>query len=44
MHNQAIHTLGRHLCQVMYKLLKEERDYKTDIPHAPVAFYEYLTS
>jgi hypothetical protein len=24
--------------------LKEERDYKTDIPHAPVAFYEYLTS
>ena len=27
-HNQAIRALGRHLCRVMYKLLKEDRDYK----------------
>ena len=27
-HNQAIRALGRHLCRVMYKLLKEEREYK----------------
>ncbi len=27
-HNQAIRALGRHLCRVIYKLLKEERDYK----------------
>ncbi len=27
-HNQAIRALGRHLCRVMYKLLREERDYE----------------
>jgi hypothetical protein len=27
-HNQAIRALGRHLCRVIYKLLKEERDYE----------------
>ncbi|MDH3601275.1 MAG: IS110 family transposase [Candidatus Tectomicrobia bacterium] len=27
-HNQAIRALGRHLCRVIYKLLKEERAYK----------------
>ena len=28
-HNQAIRALGRHLCRVIYKLLKEKRDYQT---------------
>ncbi len=27
-HNQAIRALGRHLCHVIYQLLKEERDYE----------------
>ncbi len=27
-HNQAIRALGRHLCRVIYKLLKEERNYE----------------
>ena len=27
-HNQAIRSLGRHLCRVMYQLLKEERTYE----------------
>lgn len=27
-HNQAIRALGRHLCRVIYKLLKEERTYE----------------
>ena len=27
-HNQAIRALGRHLCRVIYKLLKEERVYE----------------
>jgi hypothetical protein len=27
-HNQAIRALGRQLCRVIYKLLKEERAYK----------------
>ncbi len=27
-HNQAIRSLGRHLCRVIYKLLKEERAYE----------------
>ena len=27
-HNQAIRSLGRHLCRVMYQLLKEERAYE----------------
>jgi transposase len=27
-HNQAIRALGRHLCRIIYKMLKEERDYK----------------
>lgn len=27
-HNQAIRALGRHLCRVIYKLLKEERAYE----------------
>ncbi len=27
-HNQAIRALGRHLCRVIYQLLKEERDYE----------------
>lgn len=27
-HNQAIRALGRHLCRVIYQLLKEERVYK----------------
>lgn len=26
-HNQAIRALGRHLCRVIYKMLKEERQY-----------------
>jgi hypothetical protein len=24
-HNQAIRALGRHLCRIIYKMLKEER-------------------
>jgi transposase len=27
-HNQAIRALGRHLSRIMYKMLKEERDYE----------------
>ena len=27
-HNQAIRALGRHLCRIIYKLLKEEREYE----------------
>ena len=27
-HNQAIRALGRHLCRVIYQLLREERDYE----------------
>lgn len=27
-HNQAIRALGRHLCRVIYKMLKEEREYQ----------------
>jgi transposase len=27
-HNQAIRALGRHLCRIIYKMLKEEREYK----------------
>jgi transposase len=27
-HNQAIRALGRHLCRIIYKMLKEERDYE----------------
>ena len=27
-HNQAIRALGRHLCRVIYKILKEEREYQ----------------
>jgi transposase len=27
-HNQAIRALGRHLCRIIYKMLKEERDYQ----------------
>lgn len=27
-HNQAIRALGRHLCRIIYKLLKEEREYQ----------------
>ena len=27
-HTQAIRALGRHLCRVMYKLLKEDREYE----------------
>jgi transposase len=27
-HNQAIRALGRHLCRIIYKLLKEERQYE----------------
>lgn len=26
-HNQAIRALGRHLCRIIYKILKEKRDY-----------------
>jgi len=26
-HNQAIRALGRHLCKIIYKMLKEEREY-----------------
>jgi transposase len=26
-HNQAIRALGRHLCRIIYKMLKEEREY-----------------
>ena len=27
-HNQTIRALGRHLCRIIYKLLKEEREYQ----------------
>ena len=27
-HNQAIRALGRHLCRIIYKMLKEEREYE----------------
>jgi transposase len=27
-HNQAIRGLGRHLCRIIYKMLKEEREYQ----------------
>src|SRR5262249_40881854 len=27
-HNQAIRALGRHLCRIIYKMLKEERPYQ----------------
>ena len=27
-HNQAIQALGRHLCRIIYKILKEEREYE----------------
>ena len=27
-HNQAIRALGRHLCRTIYKMLKEQRDYR----------------
>jgi transposase len=27
-HNQAIRALGRHLCRIIYKMLKEKREYK----------------
>jgi hypothetical protein len=27
-HNQAIRALGRHLSRIMYKILREERDYE----------------
>jgi transposase len=27
-HNQAIRALGRHLCKIIYKMLKEEREYR----------------
>lgn len=27
-HNQALRALGRHLCRIIYKMLKEEREYQ----------------
>jgi hypothetical protein len=27
-HNQAIRALGRHLCRIIYKMLKQEREYE----------------
>jgi len=27
-HNQAIRALGRHLCRIIYKMLKEGREYE----------------
>jgi hypothetical protein len=27
-HNQAIRALGRHLCRIIYKMLKEQRAYQ----------------
>src|SRR5439155_18610777 len=27
-HNQAIRALGRHLCRIIYKMLKEKREYE----------------
>ncbi len=27
-HNQAIRALGRHLCRIIYKMLKEQREYR----------------
>ena len=27
-HNQAIRALGRHLCRIIYKMLKEQREYE----------------
>jgi hypothetical protein len=29
-HNQAIRTLGRHLCRVIFKLLFQDRPYRID--------------
>jgi transposase len=28
-HNQAVRALGRHMCRVIFKMLKEEREYET---------------
>ena len=28
-HNQAVRALGRHLCRVIFKMLKQEKDYET---------------
>lgn len=28
-HNQAVRALGRHLCRVIYKMLREDREYQT---------------
>ena len=27
-HNQAIRALGRHLCRIIYRMLKDEREYE----------------
>ena len=27
-HNQAIRALGRHLCRIIYKMLKDQREYQ----------------
>jgi len=27
-HNQAIRALGRHICRIIYKMIKEEREYQ----------------
>ncbi len=29
-HNQAIRALGRHLCRVLFKMLRDERPYRLD--------------
>ena len=31
-HNQAIRALGRHLCRIIYKMLKEQREYQIRLP------------
>jgi hypothetical protein len=31
-HNQAIRALGRHLCRVIYQMLKQDRDYEIREP------------
>ena len=31
-HNQAIRALGRHLCRVIFKILAQDRPYRTDLP------------
>jgi transposase len=33
-HNQAIRALGRHLCRIIYKMLKEEREYQLRLEKA----------